>query len=68
MEEACKEAADGFKFDLGDDVEIIASEEEGTVIGRAEYETGERSYLVHYRAADGRAVDQWWSERRLEAA
>ena len=35
---------------------------------RAEYSYCENSYLVRYEAADGRAVEQWWTESALKAA
>ena len=54
-----------FKYELHEDVTITASGEAGTVIGRADYNFAERSHLVRYRAADGRAVEQWWSESAL---
>lgn len=57
-----------FKFELQAKVSISASEETGVVIGRAEYSTTEPSYYIRYRAADGRAVESWWSESALQAA
>jgi hypothetical protein len=57
------------KFELKQVVKIIDSGESGTVIGRAEYSTTPTpNYLVRYKAADGRAVEAWWSEDALEAA
>ncbi len=56
---------DEFKFDLGSSVIITASGEGGEVIGRAEYVHCERGYLVRYKAADGRAVEGWWTESSL---
>ena len=53
------------KFELGCAVVIVASGEKGEVIGRAEYLKGEDSYLVRYKAADGRAVEAWWGESAL---
>lgn len=57
---------DDFKFSLGADVQIAASGEAGKIIGRAEYLTGERSYFLRYKAADGRAVEAWWVESALQ--
>lgn len=58
-----------FKFDLRQPVKLSVSGEEGEVIGRAEYSTTKvASYLVRYKAADGRACEAWWSEDALEAA
>lgn len=54
-----------FFFKLGETVEIAASGERGCVIGRAEYETAENSYLIRYKCADGRAVEAWWSYSAL---
>ena len=54
-----------FKFTLLDRVEIVESGEGGQVIGRAEYSHAEPSYYVHYKAADGRAVQCWWNESAL---
>lgn len=55
-----------FKYPLGHKVLIAVSGESGDVIGRAEYTTSEVSYLVRYRAGDGRAVEAWWQEDALE--
>ena len=55
------------KFELGAGVGLLATEEKGSVIGRAEFQNGENSYLVRYKAADGRAVDSWWGESALFA-
>jgi hypothetical protein len=57
-----------FKFSLGSNVRLVVSGESGHVRGRAEYVSGEDSYLVHYKAADGRAVEAWWPESALESA
>lgn len=56
-----------FKFDLKQIVKITESGETGTIIGRAEFSTTPlHSYLLRYRCADGRAVEQWWAEDALE--
>lgn len=55
-----------FKFEMGATVDFAHSAEVGRVIGRAEYETAEPSYLVRYRAGDGRQVENWWSESALK--
>jgi len=57
-----------FSFDLQARVRIRESGEVGEVIGRAEYTFSSDSYLVRYKAADGRAVENWWTESSLEAA
>jgi hypothetical protein len=54
-----------FKFQLNDEIRIDVSGESGKIIGRAEYLSGEASYLVRYKAADGRAVESWWNESAL---
>lgn len=51
-----------FKFQLGQQVQIIASGESGEVVGRAEYSTCQNQYFIRYRAGDGRAVEAWWGE------
>lgn len=53
------------KFELKQQVTIAASGETGEVIGRAEYAASESTYLVRYKAADGRAVESWWNESAL---
>lgn len=55
-----------FKFGLNQLVEIIVSGEFGAVKARAEYaNSSENGYHVHYKAADGRAVTQWFDESDL---
>ena len=56
-----------YKFNLKQQVKISASGESGEIIGRAEYTTGENMYLLRYKAADGRAVKDWWAESAIEA-
>ena len=53
------------KFQLKQQVAIAASGETGEVVGRAEYAGSEPTYLLRYKAADGRAVEQWWNESAL---
>ena len=55
-----------FKFNLGDKVKISISGEAGEIIGRAEYSKSETDYQLRYKAADGRAVEEWWNESALE--
>ena len=57
-----------FNFDLGSRVRIRESGEVGEVIGRAEFSYSQNSYHVRYKAGDGRAVENWWTESALEAA
>jgi hypothetical protein len=54
-----------FKFELGQEVAIVVSGENGNVIGRAEYLNADPSYLVRYKAGDGRAIESWWSQDAL---
>jgi hypothetical protein len=54
-----------FKHELGARVKLKESDEEGEVIGRAEYQTSEDAYYVRYKAADGRQVSDWWGESAL---
>jgi hypothetical protein len=54
-----------FKFELKQEVQITASGERGEVIGRAEYSNAEPAFFIRYKAADGRAVEQWWTEQSL---
>lgn len=54
-----------FQHEIEAEVVIEASGEAGMVIGRAEYYSMENSYLVRYKSADGRAVEQWWVESAL---
>jgi hypothetical protein len=55
------------KYFLRQRVRITESLEVGTVHARSESTTGEPQYLVRYKSADGRAVEQWWSENAIEA-
>lgn len=54
-----------FKFELNEQVVIEASGETGYIIGRAEYSESMPAYLIRYKAADGRAVEAWWTGRAL---
>lgn len=54
-----------FRFDLGQTVTIDVSGEQGTVIGRAEYQNGEDQYQLRYRTADGRGLESWWADSAL---
>lgn len=47
------------KYGLGETVKMILSEEEGQIIGLAEYLHSEPQYLVRHKASDGRQVDGW---------
>lgn len=54
-----------FKFELNQTVTISISGEVGKVIGRAEYANSEPAYFVRFKAADGRAVESWWTQDAL---
>ncbi|MGU0197942.1 hypothetical protein [Enterobacter roggenkampii] len=56
-----------FKYGLGQAVKVSISGEAGHVKARAEYTNCKNQYLVHYLAADGRAVDAWFDESELTA-
>ena len=53
------------KYQLGQVVCLIASDETGEIIARAEYAKSEPSYYVRYKAADGRQVECWWGESAI---
>lgn len=57
-----------FKHELGQRVKVAISGEKGSVKARAEYATCANQYLIHYLAADGRAVDAWFEEGELVPA
>jgi hypothetical protein len=57
-----------FKFEIKQPVIIDTSGETGIVQGRAQYANSENSYLVRYKAGDGRAAEVWWTEDALLAA
>jgi hypothetical protein len=54
-------------FALNDAVTIEVSGEQGTVTGIAEYAKSPPAALVRYKAADGRAREEWWPEDALVA-
>ncbi|MDE1488823.1 hypothetical protein KKI90_20570 [Xenorhabdus bovienii] len=54
-----------FKHELGQKVWVAISGETGHIKARAEYTHGINHYLIHYQAADGRAVDAWFEEGEL---
>lgn len=55
-----------FQFNLGGKVTIKTSGESGEIIGRADYKSHCNSYMLRYKAADGRAVEGWWEEDSLQ--
>ena len=56
-----------FQFELGQQVKLTGSGEQGYVAGRAEYQDSPPSYFIRYRAADGRLTEAWWSGSALTA-
>lgn len=57
-----------FKFELGAKMAILISGEAGQIKARAEYINHANAYLIHYKAADGRAVDSWFDENEIQTA
>ncbi|MGC6387240.1 hypothetical protein ACMV8I_06170 [Ewingella sp. S1.OA.A_B6] len=57
-----------FKFELAAQVMILISGEAGQIKARAEYMNHANAYLIHYKAADGRAVNSWFDENEIQAA
>lgn len=57
-----------FEYQLNQEVQLTLSAEQGVVIGRAEYSTGTKAYLVRYVAADGRQAEAWWDEAAITDA
>ena len=56
-----------FKYELSSELKITVSGEVGTVKSRVDYVGGQESqYWLLYKAADGRAVTNWWPESDLE--
>ena len=56
-----------FKFELSQLVNMRVSNECGWVQARAQYAHSENQYLIHYRAADGCARTNWYSQSVLDA-
>jgi hypothetical protein len=56
-----------FKFDLGEKVKIVCSGESGLVTSKCASVGRSTQYMVRYKAADGRAVEQWWDEDALSS-
>lgn len=61
------ESGSGFRFDLGQVVKLVESDETGVVTGRAEYKTSQNQYWLRYKNAQGCQVEQWWGEDSLQA-
>ncbi len=56
-----------FKFELNQFVAISISGEMGHVKSCAQHSDHSNTYLVHYKAADGRADEKWFDEDDIEA-
>lgn len=56
---------DSMVFDLNAEVQLSMSAEQGVIIGRAQYSNKTNQYLVRYKSADGRLVENWWDEDAL---
>lgn len=63
MEIAAKEQE--FKFSLSQLVELNISDEFGEIAARAQYAHGQNQYWIHYKAADGCARTEWFTESQL---
>ena len=55
-----------FTFGLRQRVRLTESGEEGIIIARMDDAEAVSKYHIRYRAADGRQVEDWWSEATLE--
>lgn len=55
-----------FDYELGSPVAIKCSGETGQVIARAQYKNSQDQYLIRYKSADGRAVEEWWSADAIQ--
>lgn len=56
-----------FKFGLNQFIELSISGEMGHIKSRAESVSHSNQYLVHYKAADGRAQEKWFDEDNISA-
>jgi hypothetical protein len=65
MTNGARKMEETLKLELGSKAVIAASGERGEVIGVAVYAVAETSYLLRYKAADGRAVEAWWNASAL---
>lgn len=55
-----------FKFENGSKLRLIGSEEQGIVIGRAQFASSDDQYYLRYLAGDGRLIESWWDVNALE--
>ncbi|EFB5188733.1 hypothetical protein NZZ21_001458 [Escherichia albertii] len=56
-----------FKFQLSQWVKMCISNEYGEVKARTQYMNNENQYLIHYLAANGCAMTNWFAESELIA-
>ena len=56
-----------FKFNLGQQVRITISEEQGAVRARGDGVERTNQYLVAYKNTLGVATEVWWNEDQLTA-
>ena len=54
------------KFDLNETVKLVASEETGVVVGRAQNVSNQDEYLIRYRTAVGCQMKGWMAECDIE--
>ena len=55
-----------WEFELGQNVGLVQSVEQGKVIARAESLNHVDQYQVRYVAGDGRLIESWWDVDALE--
>lgn len=53
---------------LGTKVKLALSDEEGVIIGRAEYAENSPQYYVRYKMADGCQAESWFNAGALKFA
>ena len=56
-----------FTYELRQYVKLAHSKEAGQIVARAEYLDSNDQYLLRYKDATGRQVENWWSEAATEA-
>ena len=56
-----------FVFSLGDKARLKLTQEQGEIIARSQHLNAENMYRLRYVCADGRMVEDWWTESALVA-
>jgi hypothetical protein len=56
-----------YEFAMNQKVTLLSGER-GHIIGRAEYQHSCPSFLVRYKAGDGRLVESWWVADAMKAS